>query len=779
MTQGKTTTIWLAPIVASALALAGCGGSSTVPSQGGSDSSSGSSSSPPSSTMPSGPPPAPTPVSITTTGLPGGTVGNAYATTLAATGGTAPYKWSLTSGSLPSGLSFDAATGAITGTPSSPASQIALTFQVTDSSSNALTATATFSLTISPGTISIAISPRGAGLTVGELLALTATTSDSTAVTWSVAPAGGSLSSTTSSSGMEVTLTAPQAAGVYTITATSAIDATQSSSIQIGVTGLAGMYTYHNDLARDGVNQQEYTLTPSDVNSATFGKLFSCTVDGAIYAQPLWAANVAVNGALHNVVYVATEHDSLYAFDADASPCVTLWQVSLIDVSHGGTGDETTVPAGTSGYLVGKGYGDLTPEVGVTGTPVIDGTTGTLYVVSKSMNAAGTLFYQRLHAIDITSGAEKAGSPVDIAATYPGTAAGGSTVAFSAQMEDQRPGLAFYDGTVYIAWGSHEDALPYYGWLIGYTYDGATFTEVSAYNSAPNTGMGGIWMSGSGPAVDEQGRLYVTTGNGAFDADSPTVPDNDYGDSLLQLSATLQVLGYFTPSDQQSDDSFNNDFGSGGPTVLADLPPGSPVIHLAISGGKDGNLYVYNRDALGGFGDGNAWQETAVGTEGNLDTDTPGVLFSVGAIWNDYYYLAGAGGPLQEYQLDPSTAKLSLTTTGSSPSGGFLFPGGTPSVSADGDTNGIVWVLDNSQYCTRASPGCGPAVLHAYNATNVADELWNSAESSGDQAGNAVKFTVPTIANGKVYVGTRGNNTGGVYGSTSVSGELDVYGLKP
>lgn len=774
MKRGKTTTIGLAPIAVIALALAGCGGSSTAPNQASSD--------PPSAGSPSpspDPPPTPTPVTITTASLPAGTVGNAYAATLAASGGTAPYKWSLTGGSLPSGLSLNAASGAITGTPSSPASQLALTLQVTDSSSSAQTVTARFSLTISPGAISIAISPDRAGLTGGQRLNFTATTSDSTAVTWSVAPAGGSFSATTSSSGQQVTLTAPQAAGVYTITATSAIEATQSSSVQIGVTDLPGMYTYHNDLARDGANQQEYALTPSDVNSSSFGKLFSCIVDGAVYAQPLWVANVEVNGARHNVVYVATEHDSLYAFDADAGPCQTLWQVSLIDVSHGGTGDETTVPAGPSGYLVGKGYGDLTPEVGVTGTPVIDPASNTLYVVSKSMNAAGTLFHQRLHAIDITSGAERPGSPVSIAATYPGTAAGGSAVTFSARMEDQRPGLALYAGTVYIAWGSHEDALPYYGWMIGYTYDGAAFTEVSAYNSTPNTGEGGIWMSGAAPAIDGQGRLYILTGNGAFDAASPTVPDNDYGDSLVQLSSTLQVIGYFTPSDEQSDESFNNDFGSGGPTVLADLPAGSPVTHLAIAGGKDGNLYVYNRDALGGFGDGNAWQETAVGTEGNLDTATPGVLFSVGAIWNDYYYLAGAGGPLQEYQLDPATAKLSLAATGSSPSGGFLFPGATPSISADGDTNGVVWVLDNSQYCTRASPGCGPAVLHAYNATNVAEELWSSAESSTDQAGNAVKFTVPTIANGKVYIGTRGNNTGGEYGSTSRSGELDVYGLKP
>lgn len=267
--------------------------------------------------------------------------------------------------------------------------------------------------------------------------------------------------------------------------------------------------------------------------------------------------------------------------------------------------------------------------------------------------------------------------------------------------------------------------------------------------------------------------------SGAFDATSATAPNNDYGDSLLQLSSSLQVLAYFTPSDEQSDQIYNNNFGSGGATVLADLPAGSPVTHLAIAGGKDGNLYFFNRDALGGFGDSTAWQELSAGTEGNLNADTPGVIFSVGAVWNDYYYLAGAGGPLQAYRLDPATAKLSLAATASAPSGGFVFPGATLAISAAADTNGIVWLVDDSQYCTRASTGCGPAVLHAYEATDVGKELWNSSQSGSDAADNAVKFVVPTIANGKVYVGTRGNNTGGAYGSTSRSGELDVYGLKP
>jgi hypothetical protein len=391
------------------------------------------------------------------------------------------------------------------------------------------------------------------------------------------------------------------------------------------------------------------------------------------------------------------------------------------------------------------------------------------------MNAAGTEFYQRLHAIALATGAEKPGSPVALAATFPGSGDGGSTVTFSPRMENQRAGLALVNGTVYIAWGSHEDELPYYGWMMGYTYNGSSFTQTYVFCTAPNVGEGGIWMSGAAPAADGQARLFVLTGNAGFDVTSTTAPNDDYGDSLLELSLGLKVLQYFTPSDQQSDQIYNDDFGSGGAAVLADLPAGSPVTHLVIGGGKDGNLYVLNRDALGGYGDTNAWQMLSVGMQGDSD----GVIFTPGAMWNDIYYLAGAGGPLQAFRLDPATAKLSLAATTTSPAAGFGYPGSTPSISAAGNSDGILWILDDSQYCTPQSPGCGPAVLHAYDASNVAKELWNSAASSSDRAGNAVKFALPTVANGKVYIGTRGNNTGGDYGSTSISGELDVYGLKP
>ena len=595
------------------------------------------------------------------------------------------------------------------------------------------------------------------------------TPSISGGATWSVdGIAGGNATvGTITSNGLYT----PGSVGTHTIAATSLADPSQSSSATIAVTGLAGVYTYHNDLARDGANSQEYALTPSSVNTTSFGKLFSCTADGAIYAQPLWVAGVNIAGVTHNVVFVATEHDSLFAYDADASPCQTLWSVSLIDANHGGSSGETTVPSGTTGNLVGGGDGDITPEVGVTGTPVIDPSSGTLYVVSKSVSANHSTFYQRLHAIDITTGDEMTGSPVTIAGAYPGTGDGGTTVDFNPRQENQRPGLALVNGVVYIAWASHEDTSPWYGWIIGYSYNGTAFSQTAALNVTPDTGEGGIWMGGGAPAVDAGNNLYVLTGNGVFDADNASAPNTDYGDSLLQMNSSLVITQYFTPSDQESDYSGDHDFGSGGTAVLADLPVGSTVQHLLMGGGKDGSLFVFNRDQLGGYSPTNssAVQQISLGHG----------IFSTGAYWNQTFYIAPGGGQLLAYTLNPTAPLGSLFTSAGTSPNTFGWPGGTPSVSAQGTSDGIVWTQDNGQYCTHQSKVCGPAVLHAYNAANVATELWNSGMVASDAAGNAVKFTVPTVANGKVYVSTRGNNTGGVYGSTTVSGELEIYGLKP
>jgi hypothetical protein len=703
---------------------------------------------------------------ITTTALPAGAVGTPYNTVLSASGGTPPYTWTLTGGAFPAGLSL-APSGAIAGTPTAAANATPLTFRVTDSSNPSLVKSATLPLTISPAGITVAISPRTAALTVTQSIQVSATTTDPAGVSWSLTPAGGTIAPAQSQSLAKVTLTAPASAGVYLLTATSVSNPAVSASITVAVTGLAGVYTYHDDLARDGANTQEYALTPATVNTTKFGRLFSCAADGAVYAQPLWVANLTIAGARHNVLFAATQHDGLFAYDADANPCVTLWRVSLIDGAHGGTAGETTAPR----TLIGFGDGDIAPEVGVTGTPVIDPVAGLLYVVSKSVDPTGTSFYQRLHAIDLTNGKEKPGSPVTIAASYPGTGDNGTTTTFSARQENQRAGLALVNGTVYIAWGSHEDAPPWYGWVVAYTYNGSAFSAPVALNVCPNKkGECGIWMSGGAPSADAAGHLYVVTGNGDFDVTNAAAPNNDYGDSFLQLASSggaISVSSWFTPTDQLDDNMRDRDFGAGGSAVVLNLAAGSPQ-HLVIGGGKDGTLYLLNGDAMGGLGDGHARQFFPLGHP----------IFATGAFWNNTFYIAGLNGPMNAFAFDPGTGMFNATATSQSHAI-FGFPGSTPSVSALGSTNGIVWSLDNGQYCTSQSSGCGPAVLHAYNAANLATELWNSTLVAADAAGNAVKFTVPTVANGKIYVGDRGNNTGGADNTSSSPGQIDVYGLKP
>lgn len=714
----------------------------------------------------SGSNPPPAAISITISSLPAGQVGHAYAATLTASGGKAPLSWSVTSGTLPTGLTL-ASTGAISGTPTATAAATPITFTVSDSSVTPLTKSATLKLAVSPVAITVSISPARAALVVTQSLPLTATTNDYTGVSWSISPSGGAFSAQSSGSGAQVSLTAPSSAGVYTVTATSVTDGSQSAAMAVAVTDLAGVYTYHNDLARDGVNAQEYALTPQTVASANFGKLFSCSVDGAIHGQPLWIANLSIGGRRHNVVLVATAHDSLYAFDADTSPCAQLWQVSLVDTNHGATAGEVSVANG----LVPGGLADP-PEVGVTSTPVIDPASGIVYVLAMSTNSAGTSFYHRLHAIDVTTGREMPGSPALIAGNYPGTGSGGTSVAFNAWQEQQRAGLALVNGQVYIAWASFGDHAPWYGWIMGYSYKGGALVQSSVLNAAPNTRGAGIWMSGAAPAASSTGKIYVTTGNGAADTNATSGPTNDYGDSVLTLSGALAVADWFTPSNAAILAANDLDLGSGGAAVVVSPSTGA-IQHVVITGGKDGTLFVLDGDHLGGFGDARALQYFAVGA-GSL-----GRIFATPAFWNNTLFVAPTNQPMLAYSFDPSSDKFNPTTPISQSPTSFGYPSGsTPSVSASASgSNAIVWGIDSRSSCT--GQGCGPAVLHAYDATNLAKELWNSGKNSADVAGYAVKFTVPTVANGKVYVGTRGNNAGGVFGSTTIAGELDVYGLKP
>jgi len=717
------------------------------------------------------------PLTITSTMLPSGQVGNTYSAILTATGGTTPYTWTLTAGTPPAGLAFNPTSAAIAGTPTATANAVALSFKVTDSSNPVQTQSVNLVLNISPSTITVSVSPTQVGLAINQTLALTPTTNDFAGVNWSCGgSACGTFSATNTVSGTAVSYTAPATAGLYTIAATSATNNSVTATVSVAVTDLAGVTTYHNDLSRDGANTQEYLLSPSNVTSSNFGKLFSCSVDEAIYAQPLWVPNVAIGSTQHNMVFVATQNNSLFAFDADnpGTPCAPLWQVSLLDSSHGGTPGETPVPSGPNA-LIGGPNGDITPEVGVTGTPVIDPTTNTLYVVSKSVIQSGPTFFQRFHAIDLATGSEKFSGPaaIDDSIMYPGTGDGGLMTVFSPGQEHQRSGLLFLNGIVYVAWASLGDVAPFHGWLVGFDASDLSQAPVYILNVTPDGTEGGIWMSGGAPSVDSAGNIYLITGNGTFDANNPTSPNDDYGDSLIKITPTLapdvSVTDYFTPSDQAYEAANDKDFGSGGAAVLVDLPQnGSNPTQLVVGAGKDGTLYVLNRQALGHLGDQNAWQTVNVGE----------YVFSTAAFWNNNLYLSNAFGPMQAYTLSPQTAQFTAGLSTTPASYGFFGP--TPSVSSMPDnSNGILWLIDSSQYCTNRSPGCGPAVLHAYDATNLGTEFWNSSMGTGNAAGNAVKFTVPTIANGKVYIGTRGNNIGGADGSTTVNGELDIFGLLP
>jgi hypothetical protein len=289
---------------------------------------------------------------------------------------------------------------------------------------------------------------------------------------------------------------------------------------------------------------------------------------------------------------------------------------------------------------------------------------------------------------------------------------------------------------------------------------------LSVLNVTPNVQFGGIWMGGGAPSADNNGNLYLITGNGGFDVTGSTAPNNDYGDSFLQLSPGLGINSYFTPTDEANDFAADQDFGSGGSAMVLNVNSGT-LKHLLVGGGKDGSMYLLNGDALGGLNDSNALQMFGAG----------GPLFATSAFWNGTLYIGPVGAPLAAFSFNPGTNLFNTTATSLSTTY-YGFPGATPTVSATGTSNGVVWALDNTNYCTPQSPGCGATVLHAYNATSLAADLWNSGTAAADKADNAVKFTVPTVANGKVYVGTRGNNTGGNFGSTSADGRLDVFGLK-
>jgi hypothetical protein len=693
----------------------------------------------------------------------------------------------------PSSLSPSSTTtsGVLTLTANGTTSTGTTTVTITGTSGT-LTPITTLSLTTTSPTVTI--SPTLAAVVVTtqtQQFTASVVGPSNTNVNWSVdgTPGGSTAVGTISASGLYMP---PATGGTHTVTAASASVPSASASASVAVTDLAGVFTYHNDLARDGANTQEYALTSASVDTTTFGKLFSCPVDGAVYAQPLWVPGFTIGGGVHNLLIVATQNDSVFAFDADASPCVTYWQVNLLDTLHGGAAGENPVVWNE----VGNCYGDIYPEIGVTSTPVIDPTTNTIYVISASeLGGAGGsgcskyvgTFYHKLHALDLATGSETFNAPVTIAASVPGTGDGSSNgmVNFESQFQGNRAGLILTGGTVYAAFASHEDATPYHGWLIGYSASNVQ-QQVAVFNTTPN-GLGGadggIWAGGGAPAVDEFGNIYVSTGNGIYD-ESSLPPDDDYGDSTIRLQpssgstpngANLSVAGWFTPYNEASLEDDDRDLGSGGPVLLPDQTEG-PVAHLLIQIGKQGILYLINRDNMGEFNTGDNNDQIVQ----SFSAPNTG-LWGMPALWQNNLYVGGSKDVLRQFTFDSTTGLFNPMTAVSESTETFGYPGTTPSISSQGASNGIVWTIDASLYgfanhnvtgvdCSTlplASACSGPAILHAYNATNLGVEYWNSTQAANnrDQAGNAVKFVPPTVANGKVYVGT--------------ATEIDVYGLLP
>ncbi len=513
------------------------------------------------------------------------------------------------------------------------------------------------------------------------------------------------------------------------------------------------VWTQHNDNSRTGQNVNETNLTPAIV-STQFGRLFSQSVDGQIYAQPLYLPNVNIPGqGTHNVVYVATEHDSVYAFDADTPSSLPLWQVSFINPAAG-INTVSTSDVGSS---------DISPEYGITGTPVIDTQSGTLYAVANT-NESGNIVY-RLHALDVTSGAEKFAGPVLIQASVLGIGDGsvGGMISFNAVRHLQRPGLLLMNGIVYIGFGSHSDIDPYHGWLLA--YDAHTLQQVGVYNATANGSRGAIWQAGAGLAGDTLGNVYFSTGNGTFDATSSNPAD--FGDSILKIGlggGNFSVADYFTPYNQAALATADADLGSGGVLLLPDQPGLFP--HLLVQAGEPGTIYLLNRDSLGHYNSaGNGDPQIVQELQNALGSGNNNAEFGMPAYWNNNVYFWSSSDVLKAYSLTNGLLSPSPTSNGTISAGVQCGP--TPSISANGTSNGIVWALQTDAVSTN-----GPAVLYAFDATNVANVLYSSATNAArDNPGAAVKFTVPTVANGKVYVGTQ--NQLSVFALTySISGTI-------
>ena len=581
---------------------------------------------------------------------------------------------------------------------------------------------------------SITTQPANQTVTAGQTATFSVTVMGTTPFSYQWQNGATAITGATSSSYTTPATTTADSGSQYSVVVSNAIATVTSNAatltVNAAVAATTDVLTYHNDIARTGQNLTESTLTTSNVNSSTFGKLGFYAVDGLVDAEPLYASNLAVpNNGTHNVLIAATEHDSVYAFDADSG--ASLWQVTMLK-----TGETTSDD---------RGCGQVTPEIGVTSTPVIDrtsGPNGAVYVVAMSKDASGD-YHQRLHALDLALGTELFGGPTEVQATYPGTGDNSSNgkVVFDPGQYEERSALLLLNGVIYTGWTSHCDARPYTGWIMGYSE--STLAQTTVLNVTPNGNEGSIWMAGAGLAADTSGNIYFLDANGVFDTtlNSGGFPSQgDYGNAFMKLSTSgnqLAVADYFEMDNGPAESDSDTDLGSGGTIVLPDLIDGSGnTWHLAVGAGKDSNLYLVNRDSMGKFSpnNNNIYQE--------LSGALPGGVFAMPAYFNNTIYYGSVGSPIQAFTI--TNAKLSTSATAQT-ANTFGYPGATPSISANGSSSGIVWAVENTS----------PAVLHAYNATNLS-EIYNSNQASNgrDQFGNGIKFITPTIINGKVFVGT-------------------------
>ena len=585
-----------------------------------------------------------------------------------------------------------------------------------------------------PATTAPAITtePGSQSVIVGQTAVFSVAATGTSPLSYQWQRGGTAISGATSSSYTTAATTLADNGATFTVTVTNSAGTITSDAATLTVSAAAAaatdVLTYHNDNSRSGQNLAESILTPANVNAAQFGLLRMLAADGLVDGQPLIASNLSVSGAQHNVVFVVTENDSVYSYDADTG-------AALVHVSVLGSG-ETPSDAHSCNQVV--------PQIGITSTPVIDrsaGPNGTIYLVAMSKNAAGD-YFQRLHALDLATLAERPNSPVTIQATYPGT--GNNTVgmtSFEPGRYEERAGLLLVSGTVYTAWASHCDQTPYNGWIIG--YDESSLAQSQVLNITPNGSEGAIWQSGGGLAADSAGNIYALVANGTFDTtlDASGFPSQgDYGNAFINLSSagSLQVTDYFDMDNTVAESNGDVDLGSGGPMLLPDETDSTGATRqLAVGAGKDGHLYVVNRSSMGKFSMSNnaIWED--------MPGALPGGIWATPAYFQGTVYYGDVGGTLKSFGIQQ--ALLAKTPT-SQTSMTFGYPGTAPAVSADGSSNGIVWAVQNS----------GTAVLHAFAAGSLATELYNTSQAANnrDHFGAGNKFMTPTIANGKVYVGT-------------------------